>query len=306
METLLMCTPEGFAVDYEINPWMKNQAGRVSSALAAAQWRALFDQLSALAEVRLMTGDRAWPDLVFTANAGLPLPLDRKFILSNFRHPQRQGEKAIDRAWFEAAGWTCVELPAAAVFEGAGDALFDARGRLWLGGGPRSTDATPGCLADHVDAPIHRLTLVDPAFYHLDTCFCPLPGGAALYLPTAFDAASRQLLEREFGDALIALTPEEGRLFCANAVCADRTVLMNRATPRLQALLAALGFALRETPWSEFMKAGGSAKCLTLSLDGWVYEALPTAMPARREDGDKTGRGTRRTAQTAPRRAVHD
>ena len=96
METLLMCTPEGFAVDYEINPWMKNQAGRVSSALAAAQWRALYDQLSALAEVRLMTGDRAWPDLVFTANAGLPLPWDRKFILSNFRHPQRQGEKAID------------------------------------------------------------------------------------------------------------------------------------------------------------------------------------------------------------------
>ncbi|MDD5248692.1 MAG: arginine deiminase-related protein [Rhodocyclaceae bacterium] len=275
METLLMCTPEGFAVDYDINPWMTAQVGRVSSVLATAQWRALFEQLSALAEVRLMPGNRAWPDLVFTANAGLPLPREKKFILSNFRHPQRQGETAIDRAWFEADGWNCIELPSAALFEGAGDALFDARGRLWLGGGPRSNEAAPAYLAKHIDAPIHRLGLVEAAFYHLDTCFCPLPGGAALYVPGAFDATSRALLEREFGEQLIALTPKEANLFCANAVCVGRTILMNRATPRLRARLAALGFSLRETALSEFMKAGGSAKCLTLSLDGWVYEALP-------------------------------
>lgn len=269
-ETLLMCTPEGFAVNYEINPWMQHQIGNVSPELAAAQWRGLFDILSGLAEVKLMRGDPAWPDLVFTANAGLPLAREKKFILSNFKHPQRQGEKAIDRAWFEAAGWTCVDLPEDAIFEGAGDALFDSAGRLWVGGGPRSDETTPAHLARHVATPIHRLELVDPRFYHLDTCFCPLPEGYALYLPEAFGQASRDLLERIFGDRLIALTQDEGQQFCANAVCVGRTIVMNQATPRLRKLLGVLDFSIRETPLSEFMKSGGGAKCLTLCLEGWA------------------------------------
>lgn len=265
-ETLAMCTPEGFAVNYEINPWMKHQIGHVSPELAVAQWHGLFDKLSALADVKLMRGDPLWPDLVFTANAGLPLAREKKFILSNFKHPQRQGEKAIDRAWFEDEGWTCIDLPDGAVFEGAGDALFDHAGRLWVGGGPRSDETTPAHLARHITTPIHCLKLIDPRFYHLDTCFCPLPGGYALYLPEAFDEASRSLLTRSFGDKLIALTQEEGQQFCANAVCAGQVLVMNQATPRLKELLGGLGFLVLETPLSEFMKSGGSAKCLTLSL----------------------------------------
>ena len=266
-ETLVMCTPEGFSVNYEINPWMEHQIGNVSRALAIAQWRGLFDKLSALADISLMPGNPDWPDLVFTANAGLPLTREKKFILSNFRHPQRQGEKAIDRAWFEAAGWTCIELPDFVIFEGAGDALFDYAQRLWVGGGPRSVETTPMHLARYIATPIHRLELVDPRFYHLDTCFCPLPAGYALYLPHAFDAASRDLLARSFGEKLIPLTPEEGTQFCANAVCIGRDIVMNRGTPRLKTLLRGLGFSVLETPLTEFIKSGGSAKCLTLALE---------------------------------------
>ncbi len=269
-ETLVMCTPEGFAVNYEINPWMQHQIGHVSPELAVAQWHGLFDKLSALADVKLMRGNPAWPDLVFTANAGLPLPREKKFILSNFKHPQRQGEKEINRAWFEEAGWVCIDLPDGAVFEGSGDALFDSAGRLWVGGGPRSDKTTPTHLARHITTPIHRLELVDPRFYHLDTCFCPLPAGYALYLPEAFDEASRDLLARSFGDKLISLTPEEGQQFCANAVCVGRVIVMNHATLRLKKLLGGLRFSVIETPLSEFMKSGGSAKCLTLSIEGWT------------------------------------
>jgi N-dimethylarginine dimethylaminohydrolase len=273
METFLMCTPEGFAVDYQINPWMADQIGKVSSSLACSQWRNLFERLSAIADVKLMQGNRDWPDLVFTANAGLPLPREKKFVLSNFRYPQRQGEKAIDRDWFEAEGWTCIELPSDTIFEGAGDALFDSLGCLWVGDGPRSSDGTAACLARHVDGPVHRLRLVDPAFYHLDTCFCPLPGGSALFVPTAFDSISRGRLERSFGDGLIALTPAEANQFCANAVCVGQAVFVNHATPRLTALLNERGFSVNETPLSEFIKSGGSAKCLTLCLRGWMYAA---------------------------------
>jgi len=263
--TLVMCTPEGFAVKYEINPWMRHQVGQVSSELAARQWQMLFDKLSALASIQLISGDPLWPDLVFTANAGLPLQ-DKRIILSNFKHPQRQGEKEINRAWFESAGWMCIDLPDGTVFEGAGDALFDDEGRLWVGAGPRSGEATVAALGGYVTTPIHPLVLVDPRFYHLDTCFCPLPGGYALYLPGSFDEMSLALLKRSFGKKLIALTPEEGLLFCANAVCVGRTVVMNCVTPRLGVLLNELAFETQETPLSEFMKSGGSAKCLTLSL----------------------------------------
>jgi N-dimethylarginine dimethylaminohydrolase len=272
-EILLMCSPDGFAVDYEINPWMHDQIGCVAHELAMTQWQSLHDALGKHAKVLVMKGDRAWPDLVFTANAGLPLPQQKKFILANFRHPQRQGEQAIDAAWFTAAGWQCLELPAEAIFEGAGDALLDGQGRLWLGDGPRSSDVTAECLSALVDAKVHRLKLVDPAYYHLDTCFCPLPGGYALHVPGAFDTASQALLAGAFADRLIALTAEEGRMFAANAVSVGRTVFLNRATPRLTALLAGLGFAVEQTPLSEFMKAGGGAKCLTLCLDGWAHQS---------------------------------
>jgi N-dimethylarginine dimethylaminohydrolase len=269
-ETLLMCTPEGFTVNYEINPWMRGQIGSVSTELAVAQWRRLFDTLSTLATIELMHGDPLWPDLVFTANAGLPLAREKKFILSNFRHQERQGEKQIDRAWFEKAGWTCIELPDDVIFEGAGDALFDSDGRLWTGCGPRSCETVTAHLERHIEATIHRLSLVDPRFYHLDTCFCPVPGGYALYLPEAFDELSCDLLKQSFGDKLISLTPDEGQQFCANAVCAGRVIVMNQSSPRLVALLGGLGFSVLDAPLSEFMKSGGGAKCLTLSLEGWA------------------------------------
>lgn len=269
-EVLLMCTPDTFAINYEINPWMQHQIGHVLPELAAVQWHGLFDKLSAMADVKLMRGNPAWPDLVFTANAGLPLPREKKFILSNFKYSQRQGEKAVNYAWFDAAGWTCINLPDSAIFEGAGDALFDSAGRLWVGSGFRSDATIPSHLARYISAPIHGLELVDSHFYHLDTCFCPLPAGYALYLPEAFGEASRDLLANSFGDKLISLTSEEGKLFCANAICIGKVIVMNQATPRLNKLLGGLGFSIVETPLSEFIKSGGSAKCLTLSLEGWT------------------------------------
>jgi arginine dihydrolase len=44
-------------------------------------------------------------------------------------------------------------------------------------------------------------------------------------------------------------------------------VIVNRATAALVRALAQRGFEVLQTPLSEFMKAGGSAKCLTLRLD---------------------------------------
>lgn len=265
-QTLLMCSPEGFAVAYEINPWMHGHVGDIDKPLAERQWHALHDQLAALATVNVMSGDAAWPDLVFTANAGLPIVEGKVFVLANFRHPQRRGEQAIDRRWFEARGWRCIELDASISFEGAGDALFDSAGRLFVADGTRTDRAACAALARYVKGEVHALRLVDPNYYHLDTCFCPLANGYAMHLPSAFDDASRSLLRQSFGERLIALTPEEGRLFCANAVNIGSTIVMNQPTPRLVGVLNDAGFDVVGTPLTEFMKSGGSAKCLTLRV----------------------------------------
>jgi len=54
--------------------------------------------------------------------------------------------------------------------------------------------------------------------------------------------------------------------FACNAVNIDRVVVMNKASDELQQQLADLGFEVVQTPLTEFLKAGGAAKCLTLRV----------------------------------------
>ena len=122
-------------------------------------------------------------------------------------------------------------------------------------------------LAEMLGCRVIPLELVDPYYYHLDTCFCPLAEGIALYLPEAFDEYGRRALE-EAVETLIEIPSEEARSFAANAVVVGKTVVTNVGCPTVHDRLAAHGFTPQSTPLSEFVKAGGSAKCLTLRLDG--------------------------------------
>jgi N-dimethylarginine dimethylaminohydrolase len=45
-------------------------------------------------------------------------------------------------------------------------------------------------------------------------------------------------------------------------------VVLNTDCPRLEVALVERGYIPHATPLDEFIKAGGSAKCLTLRLDG--------------------------------------
>ncbi len=111
------------------------------------------------------------------------------------------------------------------------------------------------------------LELVDGRYYHLDTCFCPIAPGMAIYYPPAFDAYARDVLQANIAD-LIPVSDEESEHFACNAVVLGKTVVTNTGCPALHGELRARGFEPVECPLSEFVKAGGSAKCLTLRLDG--------------------------------------
>jgi len=266
LQTILMCPPDHFEVAYVINPWMEGHFAKTSDSVAHAQWNALRLAIEGHATVVLEPPQRALPDIVFTANAGLVL--GTKAIVSRFRSIERRGEEPHHRAWFAEDGFEILDWPEDVPFEGAGDALFD-RGEdiLWVGHGFRSSAAVPELLEKMLGRKTAPLNLVDPRFYHLDTCFCPLAGGVLMYYPPAFCRKSQSLIEvLVHADKRIEVDEADALKFCCNAVDLDNFVYMNDASERLQAQLRRAGFTPVLTPLSEFMKAGGAAKCLTLKL----------------------------------------
>ena len=262
----LMCPPKLYDVNYVINPWMEGNIHRSSRDHAAAQWEQLHAALSQIADVLLVDPQPGSPDMVFTANAGLVR--DGIVALSSFHHPERQGEEPHFRKWFSDSGFSIREIPRATPFEGEGDALFDADGsRLWAGHGLRTRASSHRYLTETWAVEVLSLGLIDPRFYHLDTCFCPLSNGDLMYYPPAFDHPSRALIEAHYpASHRIAVNEADALRFACNAVNVGRTILLNEISPHLCAQLESRGFSVLQVKLSEFLKAGGAAKCLVLRI----------------------------------------
>jgi len=260
----LMCRPTHYTIAYEINPWM-NMSKQVHQPAAARQWQALYDLLTGPLgiQVRLLRPVKGLPDLVFTANAGLLG--GRAFIRTNFRHPERQGEEVIFERYFRRRGYHIVTLPRPVNFEGEGDALW-VGDTLFLGFRFRTDAAVCGQLAKILDCRILLLELVNKSFYHLDTCFCPLDATSVLWYPGAFDRYGWKLVETHVPDP-VSVSSADALRFCCNAIVIDRTVILHRGVSKsLRKELEGRGFDLHELDLSEFLKAGGSAKCLVLRM----------------------------------------
>ncbi len=262
--TILMCPPDYYGIEYEINPWMSRHRAS-DTELARTQWRALHDLLVLLdADVRLMVPVRGLPDLVFTANAALIHKSTA--YLSRFRHEARRGETPWNEAWLTAHGFHCVTLPEGMDFEGAGDGLF-VGDTIYAGYLIRSDASAMQWVAGETGCRVIPLQLVDERYYHLDTCFCPLSASEAIVSLTAFDAYGRKALESHI-ESLIHVDEQEAARFACNAVVLGRHVVLNTGCPLLEHALRDRGYEPHATPLDEFIKAGGSAKCLTLRLDG--------------------------------------
>lgn len=265
-DRFFMCAPEHFEVAYVINPWMEGNIAHGSKEKAMQQWHALAHALGKLAHIDCIPSQAGVPDMVFTANAGLVL--ENKVVLSRFRHAERQLEEPFFAKWFANQGFEVIALPPDTPFEGAGDALLDRRlPLLWMGYGHRTELRCAAHLAEKLDIAVQPLKLVNPRFYHLDTCFCPLEGGYLMYHPAAFDASSlAQIAARVPAEYRIQVGAEDAFEFACNAVNSGRHIFLNHASPALTQELQSRGFIVHQTPLGEFMKAGGAAKCLTLKL----------------------------------------
>jgi arginine dihydrolase len=260
---VLMCPPVYYGIKYEINPWM-SLSRESDSLLAHKQWRALHDVLQEQLGmvVSLIEPKPGLPDMVFTANAGLVW--SNKFIVSNFRYEVRRDEATYFENWFAARNYEVFHLPEQNHFEGEGDLLMC--GDLVFAGYPtRSSIVSHQRAANIIQREVLSLKLTNDWFYHLDTCFCPLGSNEAIYYPAAFDSSGLKVLENHIG-TLIPVAEDEARRFACNSIVLGKNVIMNEGCPKIRARLESLGFSVFETPLTEFIKAGGSAKCLVLKV----------------------------------------
>jgi N-dimethylarginine dimethylaminohydrolase len=261
---ILMCPPDFYGIHYEINPWM-DMSRQADHAVAVEQWKSLHQHITqAGASVSLLEPVEGLPDLVFTANAAMIF--GRQALISRFRHRQRQGEEPYNRRWFAENGYDIVEVPQNFSFEGAGDALF-CGDTLYAGYRMRSDAAGHQQIGRLIGCRVIPVELIDARYYHLDTCFCPLADGEAIWYPPAFDDYGQRAIGEHLKN-LIEVERQEAESFSCNAVVIGRTVITNTGCDKLHASLSGRGYHPVATPLGEFVKAGGSAKCLTLRLDG--------------------------------------
>jgi len=265
-ERILMCPPDYFSVDNVINPWMAGNEGQLDLDRARLQWDNLHDALSAVAAIELLDPQPGLPDLVFTANAGLVC--GRRVVPSHFMPHERRPEEAYIKSWLADQGFELCVLADDVGFEGAGDCLIYRGGSwLWTGFGFRTEIEAHGFLAYWFAREVVSIRLTDARFYHIDTCLCPLSGGYLLYYPDAFDVASNGKIEQRISpERRIVVSAEDAAIFACNAVNIGEHIFLHDCSSELESRLSRLGFTLHRTRLSEFLKSGGSAKCLTLRL----------------------------------------
>ncbi|MCC6140383.1 MAG: amidinotransferase [Nitrospira sp.] len=243
------------------------RSNTVDHASAVTQWQGLMQVLEREvgASLERMRPMRGLPDLVFTANAGVVA--GQRAVVSRFRYPERQQEEAYFEDWFRSAGYEVVTVEPNLFFEGAGDLLGFSD--CWFGGYRQRSDIQVFPLLSDVFArEIIPLELVDGRFYHLDTCFCPLSGGELLYFPAAFDKDGQEVIMERVPDRSRLVVPEHEALrFACNAVCVEKHVVLPAGCPETELQLQSRGYRTHALRLDEFMKSGGSAKCLTLALD---------------------------------------
>ena len=268
MSRILVCPPLHYSVDYEINAWMDASID-VDGERASLQWLRMCDRLiRSGAYLEYIKPHPHFPDMVFTANAGFIK--DKTVVLSNNRHKERQGETPLFKKWFLDNGYRIIELPKNIYFEGAADAIF-FNGTLFMGYGFRTSIESHEIIAGIFNTEYVSCELVDPRFYHLDTCFLPMDGRLIYYRKAFSEKSVDKMLKAVLEQCLFSQMPLDilnvEDLYAEQFICNSVEIDNNVVTPSADGYnLFGDRHDVECCDMSEFMKAGGAVKCLTLKL----------------------------------------
>lgn len=278
---VLLASPEHFKIVDEKNIHMAGHAGLENLPEALRQWENLKNIYEGLKEegviesVEVVKGLPGCEDMVFCANQTFPWMVDgeKLVVLSQMTHPSRQKEVPAFGKFFAQKGYRIIRLPGQIYFEGMGDAIPHPGRQLIYGGyGHRSSHEVYSNLATMLHVPVVPLQLVDPRFYHLDTCFLPISEEAVLIYPGAFDEDGLEAINHFF--KLVVHIPEQeaAKGFALNAHCImtgqrGKVAIIQQENPITCKILEQSGYRVIETNTSEFIKSGGSVFCMKMMYD---------------------------------------
>lgn len=279
---VLLCPPDWFTVVDVKNPHMDPVAAPINHDLATDQWlklRAIYKNLQVnglLDEVAGITPGKELEDMVFCANQSFPWVREsgeKVAIMSKMRHPSRQQEVPHFENWYRERGYEILHLNETDLFEGMGDLIPLPGTRTLFGGyGFRTNPAAYEEIARILDVEIIPLELVNPLFYHLDTCFLPISTDTALACRSAFSDSGWEKLKSHIPNLLESDEAEAAQGFALNAhVIPARNdhpavAIIQSGNPYTISLLKDRGVEVFETETSEFIKSGGSVFCMKMML----------------------------------------
>ena len=275
---VLMCSPDYFDIVDVKNVHMEGHIGSTDKAAVNAQWsglKSVYDGLmekGVLQEVSVVPGAEGCEDMVFCANQTFPWKMEdgsEVVVMSKMRHESRRREVPHFEAFFKGKGFKPLHFSEVEMFEGMGDVIPHTGKRLLYGGyGHRTTSAAYAELAKMLDTPIVALELINPKFYHLDTCFVPLSTDSVMLCKEAFTQEGLEMIKTLFNT--VHFIPEEeaegffslnAHAFIANGV---KTAILQKGSTITVDVLKKEGYDVVEIDTSEFMKSGGSVFCMKM------------------------------------------
>lgn len=269
---VLLVKPTHFNVDYVINPHMEGNIGGVDTLRAQNEWQHLKNAYEELGlEVVVAEGQRGLPDMVFCANQSLPHINEdgsKQVVMSIMHADERKQEVPFIKKFYKDNNYEIIELDEGKFndFEGMGDAIWHfKKGLIWGGYGFRSSKEVYSVVSKAFDVPVIALELVDPKFYHLDTCFCVLNEETVLIYPPAFRPEGLELIHALFPNVIECGKYEAEELFACNAVSADgKNVFIQQGCTDVNKKLRDAGFMVHEFSTGEYLKSGGSVFCMKM------------------------------------------
>jgi N-dimethylarginine dimethylaminohydrolase len=270
---VLLCPPTHFDVIDQKNSYMGG-GFPIDRAKAQEQWQSLCSALEdAGYQVETIAPAPGHEDMVFAANpvfVGFHKDIGKFIVPSRMVHPSRQREVPFYVDWYRQRGFKIVKVDLGSDYlEGNGDLLWHPGwSRVYAGYCFRSTKSGVerfGKAISKLEIPVVPLHLVDPYYYHLDTCFCPLNNEAVLIYSGAYAAESLAAL-RPLWNRVHELTADEAHKFMGNGIVANGRYFTSHITTHLESILCEEGLAPVIVESSEFEKSGGSLFCMKAFL----------------------------------------
>ncbi|MBC7660966.1 MAG: amidinotransferase [Chitinophagaceae bacterium] len=274
---VFMMNPLHFDVVHAINPHMVNIDGTLNTIdkeRAREQWTSLktvYEDLGFAIDV--LNSEPGCPDIVFCANQFFPF-LDEagkpSVVMSNMANDGRQKEVEPIARQLRERGVNCHYLPArdsSTYFEATGDALWVPGRKLICGGyGSRTKREIYKTLEVLTGTPIITFELVNPRFYHLDTCLSILNDETVLASRDGFHPQDWEKLKGLFTHVIeVPITEADAPGFACNAHSPDgKHVVLQHGNHETCTRLKAIGLIPIEVETDEFIKSGGSVFCMKL------------------------------------------